>query len=912
MDRWVVAKLIGYKKVYCKVVLKVFWSIWGSRRLEDSRMFRTNMFLFKFNTLDDKMAIMRRTPWSFDGNVLALAHYDPTLSLEEYDFVPLAIWSATNSDKTIAVDMRSGEGRMGDYLQVRVEIDNTKPLRRCFKMGKMANGQPRRCLLKYECLPSFCHWCDIIGHVLTECPSYSVQLQQPLQYGEWIRMALTRSTEESSRTRRKGVSSNPNPDDKINSTNSDSVPPYVCIVRDLTREEENRHNPNPSVRPEVGSSSSGKCKGGDNDKGKKNEEEDPSEPVSEQPGDVFLMVKAEELRRLISNKNPLLVFVSETKIKKNKVESITLTTQMHGYFLVDRSDDCVGLLLLWKKGLTVSLRSFSNLHIDVEIKKSGDKLRRWQRMRQSQAKRDERQLRDQILQLDSAPVLDLVCEQCFETMDELKEIIDKDEAYWLQRSRVAWLRDGDKNTTFFHARANGRRKKNWIEGIEPDEEILQVIDCWDNELLYRNFTSEEGIHAFSQVNPSKAPGIDGLSGMRISDNFLVAHELIYYLKALLLEVQRRNDIKGIRTSFRGPRISYLLYADNSILFVNNSMEELRKIKSILLKYERASGQKWEKVRDEPPISSKIRLLKEFKGGPRHFFPSEAVKFLSSRSFKRSQRMPCPATCCRKVLLRILRSKQDCIDGRESKNPEVGLCLIGIRLIHDEDSLAFKVLKAKYFPLSNFLEAKLGDIYSYVWVSILKAKDALLEALPTGEKLKQARLGDGICSLCNVLVELALHAVKDYPKSKSILSLSGLPQDIVDWEGTSCFDWFTSMFPKLNREGFDLFLTLLWNVWNRRNKWIHDVELQTDRDVILKAWNLLAFCHESQKVTVGIVAHDSNGMVLGGMTKQIDHPNSAESTEAFAFTQGIRLTVENGWSNVLIEGDAILVGNRLSN
>ncbi|XP_039030725.1 uncharacterized mitochondrial protein AtMg00310-like [Hibiscus syriacus] len=49
-----------------------------------------------------------------------------------------------------------------------------------------------------------------------------------------------------------------------------------------------------------------------------------------------------------------------------------------------------------------------------------------------------------------------------------------------------------------------------------------------------------------------------------------------------------------------------------------------------------------------------------------------------------------------------------------------------KLIHDEESLEFKVLKAKYFPHSNFLEARLGDRYSYVWASIIKAKDTLSE------------------------------------------------------------------------------------------------------------------------------------------------------------------------------------------
>ncbi|XP_039024632.1 uncharacterized protein LOC120157616 [Hibiscus syriacus] len=149
--------------------------------------------------------------------------------------------------------------------------------------------------------------------------------------------------------------------------------------------------------------------------------------------------------------------------------------------------------------------------------------------------------------LDYGPITDEFYELRRKALVDLKDVMDKDEIFWLQRSRVAWLKDGDRNSSFFHARANGSRKKNWIGRLEseggvwcdrledifgvatsyfsslfrsseatPDEEIFQAIDpcvspC-DNEMLCRDFAVKEITIAFSQVNPSKAPGFDGLPG----------------------------------------------------------------------------------------------------------------------------------------------------------------------------------------------------------------------------------------------------------------------------------------------------------------------------------------------------------------------------------------------------------------
>ncbi|XP_039038589.1 uncharacterized protein LOC120176174 [Hibiscus syriacus] len=104
----------------------------------------------------------------------------------------------------------------------------------------------------------------------------------------------------------------------------------------------------------------------------------------------------------------------------------------------------------------------------VKVGKLGDRLSTWKWVRRGQEKRDERRIRSHILRIDSGPVSDESCEQRRKALVELKDIMDKGEKFWLQRSRVAWLKDGDRNSTFFYSRANGRRKNNWIEGEESE------------------------------------------------------------------------------------------------------------------------------------------------------------------------------------------------------------------------------------------------------------------------------------------------------------------------------------------------------------------------------------------------------------------------------------------------------------
>lgn len=157
------------------------------------------------------------------------------------------------------------------------------------------------------------------------------------------------------------------------------------------------------------------------------------------------------------------------------------------------------------------------------------------------------------------------------TISEMNELLYREEMLWLQRSRVSWLKEGDRNTKFFHQRATWRARRNRIKRLKDDngewcanqQNMEGMVNDYFRNLytkdpcvapqgivglfeqcilddvnadLCKPFSEEEISNALFQIGPLKAPGPDGFPARFFQRNWgLLKEDVIMAVRAFFAD-----------------------------------------------------------------------------------------------------------------------------------------------------------------------------------------------------------------------------------------------------------------------------------------------------------------------------------------------------------------------------------------
>jgi hypothetical protein len=80
---------------------------------------------------------------------------------------------------------------------------------------------------------------------------------------------------------------------------------------------------------------------------------------------------------------------------------------------------------------------------------------------------------------------------------QMVEILYREEMLWLQRSRITWLCEGDRNTSFFHRKAVSRGEKNKVDRLKDDDGTMitdaKVMGEMTRSYFHKLFSADQNV-----------------------------------------------------------------------------------------------------------------------------------------------------------------------------------------------------------------------------------------------------------------------------------------------------------------------------------------------------------------------------------------------------------------------------------
>nr|POE69982.1 putative mitochondrial protein [Quercus suber] len=246
--------------------------------------------------------------------------------------------------------------------------------------------------------------------------------------------------------------------------------------------------------------------------------------------------------------------------------------------------------------------------------------------------------------------------------------------------------------------------------------------------------------------------------------------------------------------------------------------------------------------------------------------------------------------------------------RDQQKSIFNLALLGKqvwRLIHNTDSLFYKVFKARFFPSCSIMDEGVKTIGSYAWQSILKARHVIDLGSSWG-------IGDG----SNVLIRgdkwlpglyssKVISPQKSFPMNANVCAL--MTENGASWDEDK--DLFMGILNKHDHHLVERFAVIAWSIWYKRNAIRIGSSSLPRTQIHVDALERLNEFHQAQDIpmvshqpstpvhwcpppnswckvnfdgaifqelgaaSIGIVIRDHEGKVIGAMSEHIALPPS---------------------------------------
>lgn len=140
----------------------------------------------EFESMQDKQRVTREGPWNFDKGLILVKDFEGTKQVKNICMAKASFWIKVHDlpwmarnefighelgntlGKLEKIDVEYGEVVWGEFMNLKVCIDITKPLLWQKKLN-MGGSESAWLRFTYKRLPNLCFWCGVLDHSQKEC-----------------------------------------------------------------------------------------------------------------------------------------------------------------------------------------------------------------------------------------------------------------------------------------------------------------------------------------------------------------------------------------------------------------------------------------------------------------------------------------------------------------------------------------------------------------------------------------------------------------------------------------------------------------------------------------------------------------------------------------------------------------------